>query len=606
MYNREFVKAKTAAKVMTTEAAALKKIVLDTVAEANKLVGDTLGPNGKVVLIERQENLPPFTTKDGITAFNSMAYSNPTAQAILEAARDSSSKTNVEAGDGTTTATILAEALIRLGFQYIEKNPHLSVQQVMRELEGAYRDLVIPFVKNNSVKITNDNDSDLLRKVALIATNNDDEMADAVVKGFDLVGHNGNITITEVPDGAASGFGVEKIEGFPIARGFEDSCGRFLEEFINDKANYRTVLEKPKFILYNGKINEISALLPLLHKVVAATGLQEGQELDTVTHSPNIVIMAHHFSEVVIAWLAKNFGNSGTLNMIPLKIPLLTQQASAPFQFLLDVSAFTGAAVFDPLTHPLESGQLEDLGTSPIQFFEFGRYKSLILGEPDEILVIQRVEELETQAKHAESSLDAEYLNERMALLTGGIARIKVFGSSESELKEKKHRVEDAVCAIKGALKEGVLPGCAKTLLTLSYMIMNSDRSDAVKSIMGKALRAPFKRIFTNGGYQLEHYDKVYTTMLDMKKPFFFTYDALNHKYGDAIEMGIIDSASAVLMSLKNSLGVAKMLMGLSGIVVFQRDIQKEVSAAKNDDEQNVAMQEAIEESNRQQWEPPY
>src|SRR5665213_1823473 len=182
MYQREFVKAKTAAKVMTN-GENLKNIVLQTIGEANRYVGDTLGPNGHVVLIERQENLPPYTTKDGITVFNSMAFSDPTAQAILEAARDSSSQTNVEAGDGTTTATILAEALIRLGFQYLEKNPHLSVQQVMRELEDTYRDLVIPFVQNNAVKITNDNDADLLRKVAMIATNNDAEMADAVVRG---------------------------------------------------------------------------------------------------------------------------------------------------------------------------------------------------------------------------------------------------------------------------------------------------------------------------------------------------------------------------------------------------------------------------------------
>src|SRR5271166_3038778 len=256
MYGREFVKSKTAAKTITSDSKKLKQVVLNTVGRASELVGSTLGPNGKVVLIERQEQLPPFTTKDGITVFNSMAFSDPTAQAVLEAARDSSSKTNVEAGDGTTTATILAESLIRLGFEYLEKNPQLSVQLVMRELESTYNDLVIPFVNKNAVKITNDNSSDLLKKVAMIATNNDDEMSTSVIEAFDLVGHNGNITIAEMS--GSSGFEVEKIEGFPIARGFEDSCGRFLEEFIGDKGNYRTVLEKPKFVLYNGKLNEPS------------------------------------------------------------------------------------------------------------------------------------------------------------------------------------------------------------------------------------------------------------------------------------------------------------------------------------------------------------
>jgi chaperonin GroEL len=602
---REFTKSKTASKIMTTDAKKLKKIVLETIDEASKAVGSTLGPNGKVVLIERQENLDPFTTKDGITVFNSMAYNDSTKQAVLEAARSSSSKTNVEAGDGTTTATILAASLIRLGFEYLEKNPSLSVQQVMRELEHTYRDLIEPFIKNNSIKITNDNDQDLIRKVALIATNNDEEMSDAVVEGFNLVGHNGQITIAEEGGGTASGFGVEKIEGFPIARGFEDSCGRFLEEFINDKSNYRTVLDKPKFILYNGKINEPSVLFPILQKVAEATGLQDGRELSEASFSPNIVIVAHHFSETVTAWFAQNFKNSGTLNLIPLKTPN-SYQANGPYHFLLDLAAYTGASVFDSLTRPLATGEISDLGTANIQHFEFYRYKSILIGEPDEVLVIQRVEELEQQIKHAESSMDRELTTERMALLTGGIARIKVYGSSDSELKEKKHRVEDAVMAIKGALREGVLPGCAKTLLTLAYMIAHSDRSEAVKQIMGKALVAPFHRIFSNGGYNAEHIKEIYEQVMDLQKPFFYTYDALNHKHGDGLDMGIVDSASAVLMSLKNSLGVAKMLMGLSGIIVFQRDHEKDRSEGENFHEENRAMEEAIAESNRQQWEPPY
>lgn len=599
---RELVKAKTAAKTITSDSKKLKDIVLRTVGEASQLVGSTLGPNGKVVLIERQEQLPPFTTKDGITVFNSMAFSNPTAQAVLEAARDSSSKTNVEAGDGTTTATILAESLIRLGFEYLEKNPQLSVQQVMRDLENTYRDLVVPFVKKNAVKITDANSKDLLKKVAMIATNNDDEMSGSVIEAFDLVGHNGQITIAETP--GVGGFAVEKIEGFPIARGFEDSCGRFLEEFIGDKANYRTVLDKPKFILYNGVINDPSTLFPILQKVVNATGLQEGREMNNVTFSPNIVIVAHNFSETILGWMATNFKNPGTLNMLPLKTPL-SYQANGQYHFLLDIAAFTGASVFDPLTKPVEQAELGDLGVDTMHHFEYYRYKSLILGDSDELLVVQRSEELEQQRKQAESSMDAELLNERIALLTGGIARIKVLGSSESELKEKKHRVEDAVCAVKGALKDGVLPGCAKTFLTLSYMIRNGDRPKAVREILGKALTEPFHRILSNGGMKPEAITKIYEQIMDMNKPFFDTYDAVNRKYGDAESMGIIDSASAVVMALKNSLAVAKMLMGISGIVVFQRDMETEVNASKDFASENVAMQEAIAQSEREKWEPP-
>jgi len=635
---KELAKSKTAVKKITYDGEKLKKTVLDTVKKASDLVGSTLGPNGKVVLIERQENLPPFATKDGITVFNSMAFADSTAQAILEAARDSSSKTNVEAGDGTTTATILAEALIRLGFEYLQKHPHLSSQKVMRELEKAFTEKVIPFLEKNAVKVSNDNADDLLKKVALISTNSDKEMANAVLEAFGLVGYNGNITIAETA--GASGFEVEKIEGFPIARGLEDTCGRFVEEFINDKSNYRTILDRPRFILYNGKINSMSTILPAIEKIGMAYdyAIQANEKF-----SPNIVIVAHHFSEDVLANLAFNFKTANSLNIFPLK-SMMTQQTNSPYHFLVDMAAFTGATVFDPISRPLESLELKDLGIESMESFECYRYKSVIFGQPDEFLVITRAEELEKQSEHAESSLDGEILRERLAILTGGIARLKVKGSSEAELKEKRHRVEDAVAAIKGALKFGVLPGCAKTLLVLAEEIRkDSSLSDAVKAIMPIAFMTPFNRIMTNGGHNEDEIGEIYNNMLyDIEtftqekelslnplvrfvykllrrkttytesynkiqaRPFWYTYDAMNFEYGNGIDIGVVDSASAVLMSIKNSLGVAKMLMGLSGIVVFQRDSDLDRNEADNYHSEQAAINEAINNSKREEFEPPY
>ena len=534
-----------------------------------------------------------------------MAFANPTAQAVLEAARDSSSKTNVEAGDGTTTATILAEALIRLGFEYLEKNPKLSVQRVMREMEVTFREIVSPLIKNLSTKVNEENSEDLLRKVAMIATNNDAEMADAVIRAFGTVGHGGNITIDE--GSGAGGYQVEKIEGLPIARGFEESAGRFFEEFINDKANYRIIIEKPRFILYNGKINEPSGLIPILQKVARSTGLTGELAEGQAKSSPNVIIVAHHISETVLAFMAQNFRNPEALNLVPLKT-VVTQLTNSPYHFLHDLSAFTGAVVFDPLNRPLETAEVEDLGVPEMKLFESYRYRSLILGTPPEPILIARVEELEQQLKNPESDLDYELIKERMSLLTGGVARVRVLGSSDSEIKEKKHRVEDAVMAVKGALREGVLPGCCKTLLVLSQVITQHPKlSEAVKEIMGKAFGEPFARIFTNGGGSNEEIQAVYDKVMDAKSPFFSTYDALNGNYGDAVELGVIDSAAAVLMAIKNSLSVAKMLMGLSGIVVFQRDFEVEIDIAKTHAAQNEAMAEAIRESNKEHenWEPP-
>lgn len=613
MYHKEIAKSKTAAKTITYNQKKLKSIVLETVHRTSALVGSTLGPNGKVVLIERQENLGPYSSKDGITVFNSMAFADPTAQVVLEAARDSSSKTNVEAGDGTTTATILAESLIRNGFEYLEKNPRLSAQKIMRELEKSFENIIMPFIKTNAIKITTENQSDLTRKVALISTNNDSEMTDAVMKCFDMVGSNGQVTILESP--GVGGYGVEKIDGYPIARGFEDSCGRFLEEFINDRSNYRTILEKPKFILYNGKVTDINPLLPIFEKIGDAS---DSQQHGKDAMSSNVVLIAHGFSENVLATLAANFKASHTINVIPV-LSQMTYQANSPYHFLLDLAAFTGATVFDPLSKPLPTATLRDLGLDTMKSFEFNRYKSLIIGDPDEILLLSRVEELAQQAKQAESSYDAEMLRERTSILTGGIARLKVFGSSEAELKEKRHRVEDAVCAIKGAIKEGVLPGCAKTLNTLAYIINeNSNTSDAVKYIMGKALIDPFKRILSNGGNNNDEIWNIWEKMMLQKRSLwgritrkedkltdlFFTYDALNHNFGNAIEIGVIDSASAVLYAIKNSLSVAKMLMGLSGIVVFKRDASLDSEEASDYHATKRSLDAAQKQLDDETWEP--
>jgi chaperonin GroEL (HSP60 family) len=160
--------------------------------------------------------------------------------------------------------------------------------------------------------------------------------------------------------------------------------------------------------------------------------------------------------------------------------------------------------------------------------------------------------------------------------------------------------------AIKGALREGVLPGCGKTLLTLAQGVRSHPGlSEAVKTILGGALSAPFARIFENGEIHKDEIQQIYEEMMEKSKPLFYTYDALNNKYGDGIELGVIDSASAVLMSVKNSLSVAKMLMGLSGIVVFQRDLETEVGESKSFAAQQKAIDEAIKARDNEKWEQP-
>ncbi|MEO0304743.1 MAG: TCP-1/cpn60 chaperonin family protein, partial [candidate division WOR-3 bacterium] len=509
------MKVKQAIKQVVYSPDILEKAILQTTSLAADVVGSTLGPHGKVVLIERQENLPPYTTKDGITVFNSIGLSDSISQVVLEALRDSSSKTNIEAGDGTTTATILAHSIVKEGLRVRKENPSISVQQIVRELELLYRDVIQPFITDNAIKVPIKNyesAKEMLKKVALISTNSDQEMADAVLKCFDLVGHNGHVNIVE--SAGTSGYEVEKIEGFPIGRGFEESCGRYLEEFINDKANYRIVLTKPRFILYNGKINDLSTLMPAIEKLSAA--FEESIQKGDNTFSPNIVLVAHHFSDEVLAALAYNFKNPSTLNIVPLKTPM-TIQSNSPYHFLLDLAAFTGAGLFDPLSKPLTSFDLQCLGVPTMENFECYRYRSVLLGEPDEMILQLRAEELQMQANNAASSLDAELTKERLGILVGGIARLKIRGSSEAELKEKKHRVEDAVLAIKGAIKWGILPGCSKTLLYLSYLcssLKEKSKYRYASQILTKSFLAPFFKILKNGGYNDNYINKLLNELM--------------------------------------------------------------------------------------------
>ena len=565
---------KTAVKKLTYQKDELKEVVLSTVKIASDIVGSTLGPNGKTTLIERSDG-KIYTTKDGITVFNSISFADSTRQAILEAVREASAKTNDEAGDGTTTATVLAEALVRYGFNAISKDPTISQQKLLRELERINAQIIQPFIKNSAVKITNDNQDELLRKVSMIATNSDVEMTDAVVGAFDLVGTNGNITISEEFTSYGSGYAIDKMSGFPIMRGYEDSCMRFFDEFINDKAAYKTFLDKPRFILYNGQIKDLATILPALNKVVQDSMPENGKE---GTKSPNVVVVAHGFSENIIAWFAQNFKNPDAINILPLKTQV-TANPNSPYHFLLDLAAYTGAEVFDPLTRPfsmIESNpdllSEEPFGDN-MDIFEFGRFRSLITGSPNEQSILDRVDQLTIQAKNNESIADKEWTNERISILTGGIAKIKVLGTSESETREKKDRVEDAVMAIKGALKNGILPGGARTLNWLSNELVAEDNkySKLAVSILRDAFREPLLRLLSNCGFNQDQSNEL-IARYDESKKFETTYDAMNHEFGDFVALGVVDSGLAVSMSVSNSLGIAKMLMGLGSVIVYKRD----------------------------------
>lgn len=573
----QYQKAQSVAKRVQTRGPALDKTILETMKTISSIVGSTLGPGGRQVLIERQEdNLPPMVTKDGVTVYRSLGFDDPAAQAIMEASRDASVRTASEAGDGTTTATILSEAIVRRTKHFTEANPRVSPQRVVRRLETAFREVIEPSIKKLAMKadLTDPEGEKLLFNVAKISANGDTDLAKAVMECFRLVGDDGNVTISEL--NGASRYEVERIEGFPIGMGYEESAAKFYPKFINDPGNQRVMMERPLFIVYHGRIQDPQSLFGLLSKL--------GYEFEAEKIGPNVVLCATGFSESVLGYLGMMFAADNALNVYPLLAPQ-SPFAQGQLDFLMDLCAITGSTMLDPMNLPFEQAQIEHFGRADV--FESFRFRSNVVGKASEDLLLLRVDELQTNLTRAESQLDEIYLKERIGKLTGGIARLKVIGASNGELKEKRDRAEDAVCAVRGAIKHGVLPGGCWTLLKLMNELQGTN-DKIITEVLIPALFEPFRRLLENVGLTDHNSDEFRAIIEGMSASLqgiseaLMVYDALEGKLVDAIDEGILDSTPAVLEAIRNSLSIAALLGTLGGTVVFKRDAGVERQEARD------------------------
>lgn len=576
----EYGKVKSVGKNVTARGAYLDSKILDTMARISDVVGGTLGPGGRPVLIERYEHdLPPFVTKDGVTVFRALGFEDSYEHCIMEAARDAAVKTGDEAGDGTTSCTILAESLVRLTYNYCQQNPKASPQKVARTLMNAYRTYIEPTVKEYSVTAGLDAEGKKrLFHVAKISANGDEQLAEAVLQCFDITGDQGNVNIVEAT--GPSGYHVEKVQGYPVLIGYEECCGKFYSKFINRPDTQKCVMEDVVFLLYHGAINEPQLLLPILNKAHEQWEMS-AQGAEGIFNRHNIVVIATAFSEQVIGWLAANFEHSQTLNIYPMVIPR-TPQLNGTMLTLEDLAALTGAVILDPLNDNLDTATVNDLGgwrgipKGKGLRFEASRWKSVVYGMVDEDAVIERVNDLEVLVGTAESTIDKILFQERLARVSGGIAKLTVMGSSNSEIKERKDRADDAVCAVKGAIKHGCLPGGGWTLLMLSEHFRNSD-DPVLSQILAPALFEPVHRLLTNAGYVDDEIDYILGKVKDgWEAGVVSVFDVLNGRHVDPWDEGVLDSTPAVLDAIRNSMSIASVLGTLGGLVVFRRDHELE------------------------------
>lgn len=579
-------KSKSVEKIVLASGPALEKAVSETLSLIAKIVGGTLGPGGRPVLIERQEyNLPPKITKDGVTVFQSLGFMDSVSHCLMESMRDTAVRTANEAGDGTTTATILAHAFRQRIAQFCKDHPEESPQSVVRSLKRLHTEVLQPALDKMAITCSLDADDLTCFNVAKISANGDEKLAEAVLTAYDICGDEGNVNIVEVS--GPYGYQVEKIEGYPILNsGFEHSCSRFYPVFVNDAAKQRVIMDKPAFVLYFGSVSDLQTIRPVL------MNLYHAWKVTKTLRTHNVVLMAQGFSDSVLGSLAEEWADSASINVFPYVLP------RSPFlngqkNMMDDIAAVVGAKVFDQVTNPLDENTdiTAGIGNVPqqdsdsawlpvgITHFECKRYDATILGRVNDPngqkALIDRVEEVQASGEFAESELEKQYQRERAAKLSGGIARLKVLGSSNGEMKERADRADDAVCAVKGALQHGALPGGCRALIDLSRRGTLGAHDERIwVEIIAPALLTPFRVLLENTGYRQDEIEELIGKMLVKcatdDSP--TSYDVLAHKFVDAKATGLLDSFPAVSVALRTSLSIASELGTLGGIIVHPRD----------------------------------
>lgn len=594
-----------------------EQVILPVMRRMANIVGSTLGPGGRPVLLERQEDgLPPILTKDGVTVARALGFANVAQDNVARVALDVAIRTANEAGDGTTTATVLAHALIEATHAFCKGHPQASPQGVIRRLAEMFQSDMEPVLLADSVAASpaTPEGLKLLHAVARISANGDQALADAVIECLKVIGDEGNVTIIEAS--GPTGYRVEPLRGYPVAMGYDESCRRFYDKFINDQGHQRCVVENPSFLLYHGQINDINAIRGPMEKVSELWEKKvveiRGGAHPRASHvfrpvSPNVVIVATGFSDNVLGQLALNF-HEGGMKVVPLLVPL-SPIANGQIQLLHDLAAVTGATIMDQVNKPLDAFHPDYLGPG-VDSFEMLRFRSNIIGMARgmahgvpsadnsnvewitfEDLLMARVKQVQIQAQQAASAQDGILLRERLAKLTAGIAQLIISGASNGELKERHDRAEDAVCAVRGAIKHGCLPGggwgLTRVALALVQRYFDFDNLDTqiVQRVLLPALEAPIRKLLKNAGRPKAEIDDILGTLavnVSEGVRHFDVFDAAAGRWVDAWEAGLLDSTPAVVEAIRSAISMSQ-LGALGGSVSFYRDgdLERQDAAAK-------------------------
>ena len=486
----------------------------------------TLGPKGRNVVLDRSFG-GPHITKDGVTVAKEIElkdkFENMGAQMLKEVA----SKTNDVAGDGTTTATVLAQAIVAEGMKYVTAG--MNPTDLKRGIDKAVAALVEE-LKNIAKPCDTSKE---IAQVGSISANSDEQVGAIIAEAMEKVGKEGVIT---VEDGKSLENELDVVEGMQFDRGYLSPY------FINDAEKQIAALDNPFVLLFDKKISNIRDLLPVLEQVAKA--------------SRPLLIIAEDVEGEALATLVVN-NIRGILKTVAVKAPGFGDRRKAMLQ---DIAILTGGTVIaEEVGLSLEKATLEDLGQA--KRIEIGKENTTIIdGFGDAAQIEARVAEIRQQIETATSEYDKEKLQERVAKLAGGVAVIKVGAATEVEMKEKKDRVEDALHATRAAVEEGVVAGGGVALLRARAALENlhtgNADQDAGVQIVLRAVESPLRQIVANAGGEPS---VVVNKVLEGKGN--YGYNAGSGEYGDMIEMGVLDPAKVTRSALQHAASIAGLML---------------------------------------------
>ncbi len=500
-----------------------------TLADAVKV---TLGPKGRNVVIEKKFGSPTIT-KDGVTVAKEVELADPNENVGAQLVKEVASKTSDVAGDGTTTATVLAESIYREGLRNVAagSNPMLLKRGIDKAVEAVVEEL-----KKMSKEVS---DRKEIAQVASIAANNDESIGSIIADAMEKVGKDGVITVEEAKGLETT---LEVVEGLQFDRGYLSPY------FITDPERMEAVLENPLILIYEKKISAVKDLLPLLEKVV-----QLGRPL---------LIIAEDVEGEALATLVVN-KLKGVLNCAAVKAPGFGDRRKA---MLEDIAIVTGGRfISEDLGIKLENVTVQDLGQARKVVID-KENTTIVEGAGKKEDIVARMNQIKRQIEETTSDYDREKLQERLAKIAGGVAVIRVGAATEAEMKEKKARVEDALHATRAAVEEGIVPGGGVALIRAAKAIDELQLEGDEKigaAIVKKALDEPAKMIAENAG---EEGSVIVERIKSFDNPN-MGYNALTGEFVDMIEAGIIDPTKVTRTALQNAASVASVMLTTESIV---------------------------------------